>query len=106
MKKISFLPLLALLFAVAASAFTVVHQQNSDLVWFEVDPSTGEALNQNSGGLQGSEPPISCPDGSFYCARALSLEQGEVVDNMDGTFGIATGVDITQHYNAQRQKNQ
>ena len=105
MKKYSFLPILALVLGIAASAFTVSENQNSDLVWFEVDQQ-GQAINSSTGGTEGVNPPMNCPGGSLLCARALSISQGEVVDNHDGTYGIATGVDISFDYDDSREKNQ
>jgi|SRR6476620_6927487 len=107
MKKFKIgLPLLALVLAFAASAFTTVQTLDSDLVWFPVN-SSGQALNSMSGGRQGDNPPINCPGGLTYCATALSISQGEVVNNGDGTFGVASGVDITSSstYEQRRNKN-
>jgi hypothetical protein len=106
MKKF-LLPVIALALGIGFSAFTKAKQLDSDLVWFEVN-SSGQALNADRGGVQGDTSPFSCGQGLVKCATALSIGQDEVVDNMDGTYGIATGVDITSssYYNAREFKNQ
>ena len=87
--------MVVLVLAVGFSAFTKTKQMNSDLVWFQVNGTSGQALDATSGGLQGDADPYGCSSGSTKCAAALSISQNEVVNNMDGTFGIASGVDIT-----------
>ena len=104
MKKIRLLvPILAFIIAITGSAF----QNFSDKVWFEVDPVSGDALNPTSGGLQGDVPAQNCMGNDDFCATALSISQNEVIDNLDGTYGIATGVDITSssYYEEQRKEN-
>lgn len=71
------------------------------LIWFEVDGSTGEALDPDGGMVN---PPTSCqPSGSEYCSRALEYP-GEVTFS-GGQYHIASGVDITTDYNEQKFKN-
>jgi hypothetical protein len=103
MKRI-LLPIIVLVVGVSLSAFTKVKQMDSDLVWFEVN-SSGQALNPSSGGVQGDSSPFGCSTGSTKCARALSISEMEVQLNNDGSYAIATGVDITSQYNAQEFKN-
>ncbi len=70
------------------------------LIWFEVDGTTGEALDPDGGMVN---PPGSCQtSGSEYCSRALEYP-GEVT--YDGQYHIASGVDITTDYNEQKFKN-
>ncbi len=106
MKK-RFLAIAAVVIAISASAFTVIKKTSSDLVWFEVNATSGSALNGATGGLQGDDPAINCPTGSKFCSTALSISDGEVVDNEDGTYGIASGVDITSsaYFDQRRMKN-
>lgn len=106
MKK-KFMAIVAVIIAISASAFTVIKKTSSDLVWFEVNGNSGSALNGVSGGVQGDEPPINCPNGSKFCSTALSISDGEVIDNGDGTYGIASGVDITSsaYFDQRRMKN-
>jgi len=93
MKK-NFFAIIAIVIAVAASAFTEIKREDSDLVWFEVDESTGMAISPTDG-IQGDNPAVSCPTGDSFCATALKISQGEVNSNGDGTFTIASGVNIT-----------
>ncbi len=106
MKK-NFLAIVAVTLAIATTAFTKAKKLDSDLVWFEVHATAGTALNSVDGGRQGDNPPMSCPTGNKYCSAALSISQGEVVDNNDGTFGITSGVDISDpgYFNQRRTKN-
>lgn len=105
MKK-NFFAVIAIIIAVSTSAFTMIKRDVSDLVWFEVDASTGMAISP-SDGVQGDNPPISCPSGADHCATALKISQGEVNNNGDGTFTIASGVNITSptYYDDTRSKN-
>ena len=98
MKKIRFgLPVLALVLAVSLSAFTKAKQSYSDTVWFKLNPVTGQAMNSTSGGIQSDSDPFDCHPSGDPCAASL-LISSQVVDNHDGTYGIATGVDITTDY--------
>lgn len=92
MKKFSFLPLFALVIALAASAFTVVNNNTSDIVWFKLDPDTGLPLNASTGGQQSQSDPFSCTATERPCSVALSIEDGEVIEN-NGQFGMAPNVD-------------
>ena len=92
MKKFSFLPLLALVIAIGASAFTEVKNNTSDIVWFKLDPDTGLPLNASSGGQQSQTDPFTCTATERPCSVALSLEDGEVIED-NGDFGIAPNVD-------------
>jgi hypothetical protein len=106
MKKM-LLPIMALIVGIGISAFTKVNQMDSDLVWFEVN-SSGQALHPTDGGVQGDSSPFGCSTGSLKCATALSISQNEVQQNMDGSYQIASGVDITSssYYDAREFKNQ
>ena len=107
MKKQSFLPILALVLGIAASAFTSKQATDSDLVWFEVNQS-GAAVHPDEG-MQGESSPFNCNTGSLKCATALSISAGEVVLNSDGiTYSIETGVDISSdlYYDQREFKNQ
>jgi len=107
MKRVRFLlPLLAVILAVAASAFTSINAYNSDLVWFELDPQTGAVVN-SSQGYRGQQPPgaMNCGGADLYCSKALSLQENEVVPNGDGTYSIASGVQIEQDFNDEVRKD-
>jgi hypothetical protein len=106
MKKM-LLPMIALVVAVSLSAFTKIQRTDSDLVWFEVN-SSGQALHPTDGGVQGDTSPFGCSTGTLKCATALSISQNEVQENMDGSYQIASGVDITSssYYNAREFKSQ
>ena len=95
MKKM-ILPIIALALGIGFSAFTKVKQMNSGTVWFQLDPSTGQALNSTSGGSESDTDPFGCAQSGEPCAASLNLNQ--VVDNHDGTFGIASGVNINTDY--------
>ena len=99
--------MIALVVALSLSAFTKAKQMDSDLVWFEVN-SSGQALHPTDGGVQGDSSPFGCSTGTLKCATALSISQNEVQENMDGSYRIASGVDITSssYYNAREFKNQ
>ena len=105
MKKNLF-AIIALFIAISTSAFTNIKTFESDLVWFQVDAYTGEATSPLSG-VKGDEPPVTCPPGQYHCAAAISISQGEVTQNSNGTFRINSGVDITdqQTMDASRSKN-
>lgn len=105
MKKKIF-AIVAIMIAVGSSAFTKIKRDQSDLVWFQVDAYSAEAIN-SSNGVRGDNPPITCPSGSLHCASALSISEGEVNPNSNGTFTIANGVDITDAntMNDTRNKN-
>ena len=94
MKKL-ILPLVAVVLAVAGSAFTTIQKKantTGDLVWFLVNGSH-EAIDP-SAGVQSDTPPPECPGGSTLCAVALSISENEVEPN--GSFyRIAPMVDET-----------
>lgn len=94
MKKFSIaLPIIAFVIAIGTSAFIKVQQLDSDLVWFKIDPQTGQPLNASSGGMLSDTDPFSCDvTQTQVCSVALSISQGEVTQN-SGTYGIAPGVD-------------
>ena len=85
------LPLFALLLAVAASAFTVVKDRYSDLVWFQLDPDTGDAINPTNGTNSDTDPEGCDPNEEAPCSVALSLSKGTAVNN-GGTFSIGQNV--------------
>ncbi|GAA4339839.1 DUF6520 family protein [Flaviaesturariibacter amylovorans] len=94
MKKL-ILPLVAVVLAVAGSAFTTVQKKaamTGDLVWFLVD-ANGNAVNP-SGGVQSDTPPSQCDDGSRLCAVSLNISDNEVVQN-GSLYSIAPMVDET-----------
>ena len=90
------LPALAAVVAISLSAFTSINeaqtQRVSDLVWFEVNPD-GTAVNPTHG-IQSETAPSQCQGGQVLCASALSIAEGQVVENQDGTYSIEDGVDI------------
>ena len=95
MKKL-ILPLVAVVLAVAGSAFTTIQKKanaTGDLVWFLVDGS-GHALDPDAG-VQRDTPPTEClePNGTI-CAVALSISQSEVEQN-GSMYSIAPAVDET-----------
>jgi hypothetical protein len=99
------LPILAVIVGVAASAFTVSNQKDSDLVWYEVNPD-GSAINPSDGVQSPSSPSaFGCSTGATLCSRALSISEQEVVDNGNGTYSIAQGVDIKTDFNATARKD-
>jgi hypothetical protein len=114
MKK-QFIFAVTVIVALATSAFIAIdkkpqvqkHKTTSDLVWFAVHPTLGTASNP-SYGIRGDNPPagLDCTGSTYYCARALSISQNEVVLNGDNeTYSIAQGVNITTSYNAEAFKN-
>jgi hypothetical protein len=105
MKKArKFLPLLALVFAIT-TAWTVHSKQVlSDKVWFETDED-GDALNPNDG-RRGDSSPFGCSSGPDVCARALSIEQGEVSLNSGSSsiYHINTGFNTQDDYDFEEYK--
>jgi hypothetical protein len=105
MKKYLF-GIFAVAIAIGFSAFT--SPKNTNLqefeVWYEVHPSTGVALAPEAG--QQSE--FGCSGESVLCARSLTFNSNpslsEVIDNLDDTYTIKQGIDITVDYNDQRLK--
>ena len=92
-----FLPLLALAVAIATSAFTKAKQLDAEKVWFKLDLATGQPVNASSGGLQSDTDPFTCSSSGEPCSISLSVNS-QVVDNHNGTYGIATGVDPSSDY--------
>jgi len=92
MKKLSLLPLLALVIAVSASAFTVIQDRTSDLVWFKIDPDTQAII---SDGSQGDVPPpaMSCQSTGRLCAAAFSIDAEQVYEE-NGTYHLAEDVTL------------
>ncbi len=95
---------LAIVVAISASAFTHIKAKPaSDLVWFEVNAS-GNPLHPALG-EQGDNPPAAynCSTGSTRCARAYSIQEGEVTLNPDGiTYTLNTSA---ANFNQERKKN-
>lgn len=99
MNKFRFLlPVGAAFFAITI-AWTARPDQNSDLVWFEMDANR-QPVN-SCGGVRGDLPPVICTGGETLCALAFSISEGEVSLNSGSTtlYHLNPGVDLETDYN-------
>jgi hypothetical protein len=104
MKKFSiFIPVLILIFSLT-SAFVSRPALDPDLVWFQLNSSTGALLNPNNGS-QSATDPWGCSGTANYCSKAFSISEGEVTLISGTTYSINAGVNINSAFNAEVKQN-
>lgn len=102
------LPILALLIAIGASAFTSYQKSTveSDLVWFKVNQDG--SLVDGTAGIRGDNPPIgmNCQGNEALCAKAFSISAGEVEPyGTSGQYEIKPTTDVNEDHDDQRLQN-